>query len=181
MQVQILQSYKADSLAAKSKGFTLIEILIALSISAILFMFVFPFGQDFILKNKLSARTEEIVSALHYARSQAALLEQPLLLTSIQENWSEGMKLFIDKNDNRLYDSPDILLFQWTWNDSDLNISWHGMYEKYLLFTPRELDSVLGGTFYICSSLKNGRQIRMNRLGRLRVEQDEETCHTSVD
>jgi prepilin-type N-terminal cleavage/methylation domain-containing protein len=162
---------------SKTKGFTLIELLIVLSITAILFMLAFPFGQYFLLKNKLFARTEEIASALHYARSQASLLGQPLLLESINKNWSEGMTLFIDEDNSHTYDSTDTLLFKWEWSDKDLNLVWKGMYENYLLFTATELNSVLGGTFYLCSSVEGGVQIRMNRVGRIRVEEEAETCH----
>lgn len=163
-----------------ARGFTLVEILITFSIVAILCLFAFPFGQDFLLKNKLSARTEEIVTALHFARSQAALLNQPLVLAPLHGDWSTGMVLFIDQNNNHTYESDDNRLFQWEWTDNDLQVSWQGMYEHYLLFTPSELTSVLGGSFYLCpllSSLK-GKKIQMNRVGRVRVEVMQETCHT---
>ncbi len=160
-----------------SRGFTLIELLVALSIAAILFMWVLPVQQDFFLKNKLSARTEEIISALHYARSQAILLGQPLILAPQSENWSSGMLLFIDLNDNHVYDSSDKLIFQWQWQEKDLDLLWNGLYENYLLFTPIGLNSVLGGTFYVCSK-NSGKKILMNRLGRVRVEEVEESCHT---
>lgn len=167
---------------SKPSGFTLIELLIALSIAAILFMWVFPIKQDFFLKNIISVRAEEIVSALHYARSQASLLNKPLILAPEIETWSSGMILFIDLDDNHAYDSSDTLLFQWQWQDADIELSWGGLYENYLLFTPTELDSVLGGTFYLCPTDSaigvRGKHILMNRLGRIRVEDAKETCHT---
>ena len=166
----------------KSFGFTLIELLIALSIAAILFMWVLPVKQDFFLKNKISTRTEEIVSALHYARSQASLLGQSLILAPKEGVWSSGMILFIDQDSNHAYGSLDKLLFQWQWQDNDLTLSWSGLYDNYLLFTPTELNSVLGGTFYLCpvdpAIGVRGKHILMNRLGRIRVEEAGETCHT---
>ena len=167
--------------AKKAKGFTLIELLIALSIAGILFMWTLPLGQDFFLKNKLSARTEEIVSALHYARSQAALLGQPLILAPRNTAWSSGMILFVDRDGDHMYEASDKLLFQWEWQDADLILEWKGLYENYLLFTPAELNSVLGGTFYLCPTAINalrGKRILMNPLGRIRAEEAEETCHT---
>jgi type IV fimbrial biogenesis protein FimT len=154
-----------------SKGFTLIELLICLSIAGILFMFILPFGESFLAKNKLSARTEEIVTALHFARSQAILLNQNLILTPInQQNWSSGMVLSVEQGNQTLY--------TWQWHDQDLTLTWAGMYDDYLLFTPRVLNSVLAGSFSVCSSLGNGKKIQMNRIGRIRVADDEERCHT---
>ncbi len=170
---------KSPTQTKSLQGFTLIELLIALSIVAVLCLLAFPFSHDFFLKNKLLARTEELASALHYARSQAVLLGQPLILSSIKENWSYGMVLFVDTNDNHSYDAADIFIFKWVWSDQDLQVTWKGMYDNYLLFAPTGLNSVLAGTFSLCSSAKSGKNIRMNRVGRIRVEEDEETCHTA--
>lgn len=162
-------------------GFTLIELLITLSIAAVLLMFVVPIGRDFLLKNTISARTEEIVSALHYARHQAELTGETLILTPQPQGWASGMLLFVDKNGNHDYDESDQLLFQWQWDETDFSLRWQGLYDDYLLFTPTGLNSVLGGTFYLCplnETEVNGKDILMNRLGRIRVEEEEKTCHT---
>ena len=63
----------------------------------------------------------------------------------------------------------------------DLVLYWGGLYENYVLFSPSALDSVLGGTFDLCPSSTGairGKHILMNRLGRIRVEESEEICHT---
>lgn len=164
----------------KQKGFTLIEMLIVIVISAILFSFAFPFGRDFILRNKIMMRTEEIVSALHYARSQANLLGKSLVLTPCNGKWSSGLQLFMDNNNNHALDDGDKLLFTWQWTDGDFSLVWQGMYAQYLVFTPAEFNSVLNGSFYLCplSSSIKGQKIIMNRVGRIRVEEDTKNCHT---
>lgn len=166
------------------KGFTLIEFLIVLSILAILLTMAVSVGRDFIVKNTLSTETEALASALHYSRHQAGLLGKTLTLVSKPEGWSSGMWLFIDKNANHTYEkSDDALLYQWEWNHSDISLNWQGLYANYLLFTPTGINSVLGGTFDICPinmTSVSGKSITMNRLGRIRVDENQKTCNTSL-
>lgn len=159
------------------------ELLISLSVVAILLVVAVPLGRDFLVKNTLATQTEEIVSALHYARHQATLSGEVLTLTHQSAGWSSGMCLFLDKNNDKTYSEHiDTLLFQWQWNSPDISLHWQGLYsDEYLRFSPTGLNNALSGTFYVCplnvNSVK-GKNIIMNRLGRIRVEDNSETCHT---
>ncbi len=171
---------KKNKNSNKHKGFTLIELLISLTIVAVLLTFAVPMGRDFLMKNTLAAQTEEVVSALHYVRHQAAILGKTLKLTQKPEGWSSGM-LLLDESENKNDNNNDTILFQWQWDNPDITITWHGIYPDYILFTPIGLNSVLAGSFYICpvnmSSL-DGNIVSMNRLGRIKVEADEKVCNT---
>lgn len=164
-----------------TQGFTLIECLVTLAIVGILLIFAVPMGRDFMVKNIVLTQTETLVSALHYARHQAGLLGTVLTLAPKPEGWSSGMILFIDQNGDHIYHhESDQLLFQWQFDPNTLALNWQGMH-SYLLFTPLGLNSALSGTFYVCPinmRTINGKSIIMNRVGRIRVEENKETCNT---
>ena len=53
------------------EGFTLIEMLVTLSVVGIVVAFGVPAMRDFMDTNRMSAATNDLVSNLHYARSEA--------------------------------------------------------------------------------------------------------------
>ncbi|MDR1887811.1 MAG: GspH/FimT family pseudopilin [Zoogloeaceae bacterium] len=54
-----------------SRGFTLIELMVAVALVAILLSLAVPSFRDTILKNRVSAATSDLVAALDMARSEA--------------------------------------------------------------------------------------------------------------
>lgn len=162
---------KSMSNLYRKHGFTLIELLMAIAILAVLLTFAVPVGRDFIAKNRVATQTEEIVSALHYARHRAALSRKSLTLMPAESGWSAGMFLLENK----------IVVFQWKWHDADITVKWSGLNENYLVFTPTGINSALAGSFTLCPinlSQVHGRKISMNRIGRIKVEESKEICNT---
>lgn len=169
-----------------ARGFTLIECLITITILAILLAVAVPIGRDFLLKRAVVTEAEEVVSALRYARREAALMGKTLILTPLSnaetDDWSSGALLFVDNNHNHVYEaSTDKVLYEWQWHDANIAVNWGGVSKKYLQFIPTGLENALSGTFYVCplntQSVKTVAVV-MNRLGRVRVEENEKTCHT---
>lgn len=163
-----------------SKGFTLVELLITLLIVAVLLLVAVPVTQDFLLKKKVSAQTQEVVTALQYARNQAETTGKVLTLAPRQQDWSNGLLLFVDENSNHQYDAADEFLFEWPWKGDDIVLTWNGLYSHYLLFSPEGMKNGLAGTFDICplnTRFVRTQSVVMNRFGRIRVEESEKTCH----
>lgn len=88
----------------KYSGFTLIELLIALSIVGILLMVGVPSLKTFVQNNQLIASTNELISALHVARSEAIKLNSRVSICSSSNgtscsgssNWQNGWIVFVD-------------------------------------------------------------------------------------
>ena len=60
-----------ETLKSKKNGFTLIELMIVLSILALVAAVAIPSFSSFIAKNRVSTKTDEVVSLLSHAKSMS--------------------------------------------------------------------------------------------------------------
>ncbi len=90
----------------KYSGFTLIELMITLFIVGILLAVGVPSLKTFMQSNQLVASTNELLSALHVARSEAIKLNSRVTIcessngTSCSNtgDWKDGWFVFVDSN-----------------------------------------------------------------------------------
>jgi len=61
-------------------GFTMIELMIVVTLMAILAAFAFPSFQSFIASNRLTAESNELLSGMNLARSEAVRVQRRVLL-----------------------------------------------------------------------------------------------------
>ena len=55
----------------QQRGFTIIELLVALTIAAVMMAFALPAFNDFTVQRRMAANVNQLVSAVSYARSEA--------------------------------------------------------------------------------------------------------------
>lgn len=87
-----------------ARGFTLVELLVTLSVLAILLAVAVPSFQGTIASNQLTSRTNELVSALNLARSEAIRRGTRVTLCksssgtacSSTGDWEQGWIAFVD-------------------------------------------------------------------------------------
>lgn len=94
----------------KHSGFTLVELLITLIIVSILLAIGLPSLKSFLQGNQLVAGTNELLSAIHIARSEAIKLQTSVTIcgstngTSCTDpatnNWEDGWIVFVDSDSN---------------------------------------------------------------------------------
>lgn len=97
----------------KSKGFTMIELMIALLIAGIMMSYAIPAYHEFGLRQKITNEANSLLGDFTYARVTAIKEGQRIVVRSnAGKNWSKGWKIFIDKNANGVFNSAagDILL-----------------------------------------------------------------------
>jgi type IV fimbrial biogenesis protein FimT len=90
----------------KNTGFTLIELIITMLIVGILLTVGIPSLQDFLRGNQLVASTNELLSALHVARSEAIKLNTRVSVCDSTNGtscagtgeWEKGWIVFADSN-----------------------------------------------------------------------------------
>jgi len=81
-------------------GFTLIELVIALSIAAILVSIAVPSFSDMIQNNRLTSQTNQFIAALTYARSEAikrsAAIDVTATSPSSANEWGSGLSVQVN-------------------------------------------------------------------------------------
>lgn len=71
-------------------GLTLVELMVAIAVAAILLTAVAPGYQNLILSNRISSQTNELVTALTMARTEAVRSGQDITLCARNNNWQQG-------------------------------------------------------------------------------------------
>lgn len=97
----------------KDSGFTIIELMVTISVAAILAAVAIPSMQDLIARNQITSANNELVAATMYARSEAVLRGVPVrvcnsdtttssssasITCSTGTSWASGWIVFVDAN-----------------------------------------------------------------------------------
>ena len=142
----------------KSKGFTLIELLVSLVLIATLLFFSLPITSTIHKKNKIQSIQNDIKAAIRFAKTQALVTGQNVILKPLHnsKSWSDGIQL--------QYASDDKPFHEWRWHSSGIQVTWHGFQSShYLLFSVDAGRNTVNGTFEI-----DHVELVLNRLGRVR-------------
>ncbi len=102
------------------KAFTLIELMVTLSVLGVLLAIALPNLRDFIVSNRLSSQVNGFVGLLNYARSEAIARNQPVLVCAKRladnecvttDSWAAfETQVFVDVDGNNSWSTGDILL-----------------------------------------------------------------------
>lgn len=74
-------------------GFTLIELMVALSVTVILLTLAVPSFQEFIRGQRVKTTSFDIFAALTYTRSEALKRNGDVTITPVSNNWSNGWNI----------------------------------------------------------------------------------------
>lgn len=165
------------------RGFTLVELVLVLSIGAILLAIAIP-GYAFLATgSRLSTATNDLVTALHLARSEAvkrrarvsvcksgsAMSSQPSCNTNA--NWEAGWLVFVDDGTRGVVDPGDTVL--WSKDQASAVVSITASnFTSFISYLPSGVsqgpNGLPNGTLHVCV---NGQQrnIIINATGRPRL------------
>jgi len=104
-----------------NKGFTLVELIITLTVAAILVMMEAPGLGTWLADNRLSAQSTQLIAAIRTARSEAVKRMQTITICASSNvttanpscnttNWEAGWIIFNDANANAAFDAGEQLL-----------------------------------------------------------------------
>ena len=99
----------------KVKGFTLVELMVTIAIAAILLIIAAPSLNNLYQATRAEMATKKLHQLIQFARSQAVSTEQNVTICHLEnnacnDNWSDGITVFIDLNANNRLDAEDIEL-----------------------------------------------------------------------
>lgn len=95
------------------RGFTLVELLITIVVASILIAVAVPAFSSFVQNNRITAQTNELVTAIATARSEAIKRKQGVTVCNSSDgatcsgSWDQGWILFTDANSNGTVDAGD--------------------------------------------------------------------------
>lgn len=100
-----------------NKGFTLIELMVTISIVGIMAAIAVPNFTTFIQNSRIVAQANDLVTSLNYARSEAVKRWQGITVCpgtaagcSNSANWSNGWVVFVDNDANGVPDNAASVL-----------------------------------------------------------------------
>ena len=167
-----------------SKGFTLAELIVSLSILAIMLALAVPSFGNIVKSNRAAALVNDLLTDLHIARSEAIKRNQPVTMCKSSDrqtctgNWGDGWIIFSDMDRNRKIDNDqgDRLLAISDAIGNSLNVSWNAFRsDNYVQFSSMGFIHSNNGTFKVCppdNDVRQARAVIINRVGRARVSSD---------
>jgi len=173
---------------SKNPGFTLTELMITLSIAGILLSLAVPSFNETINNNRLTIYTNELVTALNLARSEAVKRGIRVTLCKSSDgnictnadDWSQGWILFIDLNNNAVYDNAtETILKVHERLANNTAIIGNANVDNYVSYVNSGQSQLIGGGFQagtikVCDDRigNMGKNIIINSVGRIRIETD---------
>ena len=170
--------------AKRQRGVTLIELMVALTIFALLLGLALPSFRNFVASNRLSGTAQELLAALQLARSEALKRGTQITLrhnaTPGSRDWgTSGWTLFVDTNANGALDVGEQVLRDGAALTAPLTLMSSASFGTFIAFSRDGRLTSAGGVFVLCegSALTEGGQSRaravlVNGAGRVRMARD---------
>lgn len=174
---------REENVRIRLSGYTLVELLVALAIGAILLMIAIPGYSYLVHKNTLTVVTNDLVTALHLARSEAIKRSMRVTIckTSNATNtapacdplasWRQGWLVFVDGGTAGVFEFGDTIL--WVQDSASrvvtITTSNFNNYVSYLASGKSQgPNGLANGAILVCVNGER-RDIIINNTGRIRL------------
>lgn len=180
------QSITAGETRIGGTGFTLVEVLAALSIASVLTSLAAPAFSTFVRLMSVSSAASGMVSDLQLARSEAIKRGRRVSLCKSADGqncassggWEQGWIIFEDVNSNGTREGGEQILQRQSPIDAKLRFTGNQSVSRYVSFVPTGSTLLVNGGFQagtltVCgysSQATPARQIVINAAGRARVQ-----------
>ncbi len=168
----------------KQRGFTLVELMVALAVTAVIISLSAPSFQSSIEKRRILTINDSLSAGLKLARSEAVARSRTVTVcpsndqSTCSGTWSDGWLIFIDDDKDRVFDILDDELLKVGGDFPSGYISMlHGDVTTTFQFS-YEGRAATQGTFYVCGPSAEDSDVRaiiINLSGGMRYAIDSNT------
>lgn len=168
-----------------NRGFSLLELVATLAVIAVMIGFVAPSFQSMIYSSRQTSAANELIRAIHVARSEAAKRAATVRLSAIDaldggtlsdsNEWGKGWRLWYDDDGDNTFDSAEEIM---AYVDFPKNVTLESNSDTVLImFSPTGRVTMLDNSanvvstttefFRICDSRtgENGKKIEFSVVG----------------
>jgi type IV fimbrial biogenesis protein FimT len=175
----------------KNQGFTLMELMVTVSIAGILMFVAMPSFKTSISGNRLTTYANELVTSLNLARSEAVKRGISVSVRKVDTdsstnlsagaNWENGWDVFTDTDSDGKFEAGDTLIRTHESLPANFTLRGNNNFVNFIRYTPMgAISNPGGGSFVVCdNSDGNGipeanisRLIIVNSAGRTRMGVD---------
>jgi type IV fimbrial biogenesis protein FimT len=169
----------------RDKGFTLVELLVTLTILTILMLIGVPAMQGFLQSRQATAQADTVASSLKFARSEAIKHGQRVVMCrttsadsvtpacdNTSADWASGWLVFVDANNDGAFSTNELLLQVQQAFTSKGRVDGHNRTQKIVVFTPDGLAISDNGSFIVvpdANTNDNKRCVVLSPQGRIRL------------
>lgn len=161
-----------------TRGFTLLEMLIALTVMAVLLSISLPDFTNFIQNKKSDDTINRVEQAVNTAKTSAIVNSSFVTLCKSSDgetcggSWEQGIIAFTDDNGDRQINQDDKLIRYFSFPEAEGSIHWRAFRNRqYLQITGQGFTRYQNGNFTYCPYNKKAdlaRQVIINRTARVR-------------
>lgn len=190
-----MNSRQQHTFLTKQQGFTLIELVVIVVIASILLTIAVPSYQEFVRKNQVTTNSNNLISALNFARSEAIKRSVQVTIRrkgTVAQEWDggwdifsdlDGLGTFTDDGDANLCEvGEDCLLRTFPAIPKGYTLRTGANYATWLSYLPNgssKSPSLANDTFRLCSSAADtskSRSIIISTSGRPRTQTGTVSC-----
>lgn len=167
------------SLSAQNAGFTLIELMIVITVLAVFVVVGVPNFQNLVSDNRLSTQTNLLVSSLQLARSEALKLRTPVSVCRSTDGatcagtgaWESGWLVFVDGGALGDVDGADTVINTVGTLSAGNTLRGNAGVNNFISYQPTGLQNTGNGDFRLCDGnnpdIAKGRTISISATGRV--------------
>lgn len=171
---------------SRAPGFTLIEMLVVLSVMTVLLALAAPAASAWAMGREVRQASQAWRDSLSLARSEALSRNTRVVLCKSSDGqtcqasggWQQGWIVFPDSNNNAERDGSEPVLWRETPRTSGVRLSANGALQAYVSYTPLGVTQSVNGAFQagtmtVCPSPTSrvlALQVVLSSAGRVRVQ-----------
>ena len=174
-----ISAFRSERMPIRCRGFTLIELMVTLSLSVTLLAVGVPAFRAILGTTTLSTQVNTLSASLALARSEAIKRGRQAVVCksrdgeqcSLRGGWSYGWIVYVDDNGNRSKDPDELLIFVQKTLPPRISLEYRAFPTgNYIAYRPGGF-SKMNGTFTFCVAghPELGRAVIVNWAGRPRV------------